>query len=346
MLLAGDIGGTKTVLSIFSPEQGPNVPLTQKTFSSTAYQSLESMIRDFLQTVDANVEIVAACFAVAGPVFSNRAHITNLSWVIDAENVKSTFGWSNVLLMNDLEAVAYAIPILEPDDIFTISAGNSVSGGNISVVAPGTGLGEAFLTMNDGQYTAHASEGSHASFAPMNSLQAGLLSFLQETMGFEHVSYERVCSGGLGIPNIYRYLKETKFAEEPKWLSEKLAESDDPTPVIMAAALDQNTECPLCQAVLDLFVSILGAEAGNHALKIMATGGIYLGGGIPPRILPELQKPAFLNALRGKGRFQSMLTNFPVKVILNVQAGLMGAAAFGFDHQPVRSFLEAGSRSQ
>ena len=346
MLLAGDIGGTKTVLSLFSPDQGPNTTIMQKTFASTVYQSLEAMIRDFLQTADGNVEIEAACFAVAGPVFSNRAHITNLSWVIDAQNVRSTFGWSSVLLMNDLEAVAYAIPILEPDDIFTLSAGSPVAGGNISVVAPGTGLGEAFLTMNDGQYIAHASEGSHASFAPTNALQLGLLSFLQETMGFDHVSYERVCSGGLGIPNIYRYLIETKFAEEPKWLSEKLSASDDPTPVIMAAALDQETACPLCQAVLDLFVSILGAEAGNHALKIMATGGIYLGGGIPPRILPELQKPAFLNALRSKGRFQSMLTNFPVNVILNAQAGLIGAAAFGFDHQPVRSFLKAEPRSQ
>lgn len=344
MLLAGDIGGTKTVLALFSAEQGPNMPLTRKTFASAGYQSLEAMIREFLQMID--VEIETACLAVAGPVFSNRAQITNLSWVVDAESVRSTFGWGSVRLMNDLEAVAYAVPILEASDIFTLSSGNPVQGGNISVLAPGTGLGEAFLTTSDGRYVAHASEGSHTSFAPLDELQMGLLRFLQDRMSFDHVSYERVCSGGLGIPNLYRYLKETGFAEEPKWLSEKLVGSDDPTPVIIAAALDHETPCPLCQSTLDLFISILGAEAGNHALKIMATGGIYLGGGIPPRILSELQKPAFLNALRRKGRFQTMLTDFPVNVILNAQAGLIGAAAFGFDHQSVRSFLNAESRSQ
>ena len=333
MLIAGDIGGTKTVLALFSSDTGPNKPVTQKTFASGSYDSLESIIREFMQSVD--VEISSACFAVAGPVFSNRAQITNLSWVIDAEEIRSAFGWESVHIINDLESVAYAIPILEPVDIFTLSAGSPVAGGNISVLAPGTGLGEAFLTMNDGRYEAHASEGSHASFAPLDSQQVDLLRFVQEKIGFEHVSYERVCSGGLGIPNIYRFLKETGHAQEPEWLSSRLAGTDDQTPVIMAAALDRENPCPLCQAALDLFVSILGAEAGNQALKIMASGGIYLGGGIPPRILPELQKPAFLNALRKKGRFQAMLTNFPVHVILNSQAGLLGAAAFGFDHQRV-----------
>lgn len=202
-------------------------------------------------------------------------------------------------------------------------------------MAPGTGLGEAFLTSSDGRYEAHASEGSHASFAPMDSLQIDLLRFLLEKKGFDHVSFERVCSGGLGIPNLYAYLRETCYAEEPAWLAEKLASSDDPTPVILAAALDKETPCRLCQATLDLFISILGAEAGNQALKVMATSGIYLGGGIPPRILSELQKPVFLESLRKKGRFQAMLTNIPVHVILNSQAGLIGAAAFGFDHQPV-----------
>jgi glucokinase len=262
--------------------------------------------------------------------------------MIGAESVRSTFGWSSVCLMNDLEAVAYAIPILKSSDILSLSAGSAVHGGNISVVAPGTGLGEAFLTMHNGQYVAHASEGSHTSFAPMDSLQMGLLLYLQETLGLDHVSYERVCSGALGIPNIYRYLKETKIAEEPEWLAAELAASDDPTPVIITAALNGEKACPLCQSTLDMFVSILGAEAGNQALKVMATGGIFLGGGIPPRILSELQKPAFLAALRRKGRFQSMLTDFPVSVILNSQAGLMGAAAFGFDQQSARSSLKAG----
>ncbi len=329
MLLAGDIGGTKTVLSLFSADTGPNTSLTQKTYSSTHYPSLELMIREFLQTVDAPIE--NACFAVAGPVFAGRAQITNLPWVIDAGQLQTAFGWGNVHLINDLEAVAYAIPILAPTDVYTLSAGKPIPGGNISVLAPGTGLGEAYLTYADGRYMAHASEGSHASFAPRDALQIGLLQYLY-AKGFEHVSYERVCSGGLGFPLLYAYLKDTGYAEEPAWLAERLAASDDPTPILMAAALDEETPCPLCQAALALFVSILGSEAGNHALKIMATGGIYLGGGIPPRILSKLEAPAFLNALRQKGRFQAMLTNFPVHVILNSQAGLIGAAAFGFDH--------------
>ncbi|MCB9135452.1 MAG: glucokinase [Anaerolineales bacterium] len=332
MLLAGDIGGTKTVLSLFSADKGPHTPLAQKTFSSTHYPSLERMIREFTQTVAAPIE--NACFAVAGPVFAGRAQITNLPWIIDAAQLQSAFGWSSVFLINDLEAVAYAIPILEPSDVHTLSAGNPAPGGNLSVVAPGTGLGEAYLTCVDGRYLAHASEGSHTSFAPLNALEIGLLQYLFEK-GFEHVSYERVCSGGLGIPLLYADLKDTGYAEEPAWLTERLAASEDPTPIIMATALDQATSCILCQATLDLFVAILGSECGNHALKIMATGGIYLGGGIPPRILSKLEEPAFLNALRHKGRFKAMLSNFPVKVILNAQAGLIGAAAFGFDHSPV-----------
>lgn len=334
MLLAGDIGGTKTVLSLFSAEQGPNTPLTQKTYSSTHYPSLELMIQEFLQTVDAPIE--NACFAVAGPVFAGRAQITNLPWVIDVAQLQAAFGWNCVHLINDLEAVAYAIPILEPSDVYTLSAGNPAPGGNISVVAPGTGLGEAYLTFTNGHYLAHASEGSHASFAPQNALEIGLLQYLY-AKGFEHVSYERVCSGGLGIPLLYAYLKDAGYAEEPAWLAENLAASEDPTPIIMATALEQESSCELCQATLELFVSILGSECGNHALKIMASGGIYLGGGIPPRILSKLEEPAFLNALSHKGRFKAMLSNFPVKVILNAQAGLIGAAAFGFDHSPVRS---------
>lgn len=331
MLLAGDIGGTKTVLAVYAAEKGPNTPVVQKTYPSSNYASLELMVREFLETVDLPNE--SACFGVAGPVLAGRAQITNLPWVIDAKCLVSVFGWRSVHLINDLEAVAYAIPVLEPEDIFTLSAGNAVLGGNLAVLAPGTGLGEAYVTLENGRFTAHACEGSHASFAPMNELQMGLLRFLWEK-GFEHVSHERVCSGSLGIPNLYTYLKTTGYAEEPAWLSEALESSNDPTPVIMNCALDEENACELCRMTLDLFTAILGQEAGNQALKIMATGGIYLGGGIPPRILTKLKEPAFLNAIRRKGRFHAMLANIPVKVILNAQAGIIGAAAFGFDHQP------------
>ncbi len=335
MLLAGDIGGTKTVLAVFSAGQGPASLLAHKTFASAQYSTLEAMIREFLQT--ANLPVESACFGVAGPVFSGRAQITNLPWVIDAAQVKETFGWSKVDLINDLEAVAYAIPTLKPADLYPLSAGKPAPGGNISVVAPGTGLGEAYLTFENGRAVAHASEGSHTDFAPLNAVQMGLLAYLWEKKGFEHVSYERVCSGGLGIPNLYAYLKDSAYAPEPDWLAQALAAGDDPTPVIIAAALDASRPCKLCQGVLELFIAILGAEAGNQALKVMATGGIYLGGGMPPRLLSQLQAPAFLEALRHKGRFQGMLSDVPVYVILNSQAGLLGAAAFGLDHAPAFS---------
>lgn len=335
MLLVGDIGGTKTILAVFSAERGPNTPLVQKTYASAHYPSLESMIQEFLQSVDYSVE--TACFGVAGPVVAGRAQITNLPWVIDAVVLRAAFGWSSVDLINDLEAVAYAIPILEPGDVYLLSPGKPVPGGNLSVLAPGTGLGEAYVTIDNGRFVAHASEGSHVSFGPVDSLQVGLLCYMREKKGFDHVSYERVCSGGLGIPNLYDFFKDSGYAEEPAWLAEALAGSEDPTPVIIKAALDQENPCELCQAALDLFVAILGAEAGNQALKVMATGGIYLGGGIPPRILSKLQEPPFLQALRSKGRFHALLADIPVKVILNSQAGLMGAAAFGFDRFPVQA---------
>jgi len=326
-VLIGDIGGTKTILAVFSSESGPNKPLVEKTYPSGGYKSLEAIISAFLASID--LPVSAGCFGVAGPVVAGRSQITNLTWVVDAENLTRTFGWP-ARLLNDLEAVAYAVPILQPDDIFTISAGTPMPGGNIAVVAPGTGLGEAFLTYKDGHYYAHASEGSHVSFGPVGELQIGLLRYLN-TQGFSHVSYERVCSGGLGIPHLYAYLKEINFAEEPAWLANKLAASDDVTPVILSAAMDNEKPCALARGVLDLFVAILGAEAGNEALKVLASGGIYLGGGISPRILDELQKPAFLEALRAKGRFREMLTRYPVQVILNAKAGLLGAAAHGLE---------------
>lgn len=327
MLLVGDMGGTKTVLAVFSAEAGPHRPLVEKKYPSGRYGSLEDVIQEFLKTV--NMPIDRACFGVAGPVFAGRAQITNLPWVISEANLKATFGWSAVKLLNDLEAVGYAVPILEPDDLQTLSAGRPIPGGNIAVLAPGTGLGEAFLTYDGGRYRAHASEGGHVSFAPIDRLQMGLLTYMREVKGYDHVSYERVCSGGLGIPNLYAYLKDTGYAPEPAWLAERLASSADLTPVIITTAQDKKNPCDLCIATLDLFVNIMASEAGNLALKVLATGGIYLGGGIPPRIIANLKKPAFLDILQNKGRFNDMLENMPVHVILNARAGLLGAAAFG-----------------
>ncbi len=325
-VLIGDIGGTKTILAVFSSETGAHYPLQEKIYPSAHYESLEAIITEYLNETDQAVD--GACFGVAGPVLSGRAQITNLTWVVDQENLKTTFGWPAVALLNDLESVAYAIEILNPEDIQTINPGELAPGGNIAILAPGTGLGEAFLTYKDGRYVAHPTEGGHVSFGPVGQLQIGLLAYLNQ-QGYDHVSYERVCSGGLGIPHLYAYLKSIDYAPEPAWLAEKLASSEDPTPVILSAALDRSRHCELAAAVLDMFVAILGDESGNLALKVLATGGIYLGGGIPPRILGELHKPAFMEALVSKGRFRSILVDMPVHVILNSKAGLLGAAAFG-----------------
>ena len=329
-VLIGDIGGTKTILAVFSSERGPRDALARRTYPSAQYETLEDMIGEFFEEFP--IDTGRACFGVAGPVIARRARITNLAWVVDGPALRSFFGWSEVALLNDMRAIGCAIPVLEEEDLHTLSVGTRVPGGSIAVLAPGTGLGEGYLTYDDGVYHAHGCEGSHAAFAPVGPLQMGLLAYMN-AQGFDHVSFERVCSGGLGVANLYAYLKTTGLTE-PAWLADEIASADDPTPVVLSAAQDQARPCELTAATLDLFVTILGAEAGNLALKILATGGIYLAGGMSPRILAELEKPAFLEALRSKGRFRQVLTDVPVHVILNPDAGLLGAAAFGLAISP------------
>jgi glucokinase len=326
MLLAGDIGGTKTALAVFSSEAGAHAPLIEATFPSSRYGRLEAIVREFLAQVTFPID--RACFGVAGPVVAGTAQVTNLPWLMSETSLKETFGWSAARLLNDLESIAYAIPILEPGDVHTLNAGAPVPYGNIAVIAPGTGLGEAFMTWEGSRYRAHASEGGHSSFAPSSEFEIGLLSYMRVQLGHGHVSCERVCSG-LGIPNIYDYLKQSGYAEEPAWLAEAIAGAADPTPVIMDSALGKSQICALTAATLTTFISILGSEAGNLALKVLSTGGIYLGGGIPPRIRAPLDDPAFLEAFRHKGRFRELLTQMPVHVILNPKTALLGAASYG-----------------
>ena len=353
MLLAGDTGGTKTNLAIFSPETGPRAPLAEATFPSADYPSLEALVREFLSQVDLKMEW--ASFGVAGPVAAGRATITNLPWVMEERQLQEALNLLSVRLLNDLDAIAHAVPFLEPADLHTLNVGQPAPGGAMAVVAPGTGLGEAFLTWDGSRYRPHASEGGHADFAPTNLSEVELLRYLQG--GFEHVSYERVCSGR-GLPNIYAYLKDSGYADEPDWLTEQLAVADDPTPVIVNAALrqpfdpstglraglaqdkaqdnalDDERLCELCIATLNTFVSILGAEAGNLALKVLASGGVYLGGGIPPRILTALEQERFMEAFRHKGRMSDLLARVPVHVILNPKVALLGAACHGLEPSP------------
>ncbi|MBW2057567.1 MAG: glucokinase [Deltaproteobacteria bacterium] len=331
MLLAGDIGGTKTNLAVYPPGFPPGEPLVEKTFPSARYPNLESLVKEFLSQVDLKVD--RAAFGVAGPVLRGRVRTTNLPWEIDQEHLREVLNLSSICLLNDLEAIAQSVPLLKGRDLRILNRGKPVEGGAIALIAPGTGLGEAFLTWDGSRYLAHPSEGGHVGFAPTNRLEIDLLRYLRDRYQFEHVSYERVCSG-LGLPTIYAFLKDRGQAEEPAWLAERLAAAEDRTPVIVNAALGKWGTCELCVATLDTFVSILGAEAGNLALKVLATGGVYLGGGIPPRILPILKNGRFMDAFVRKGRMSSLLTNIPVRVILNSKAALLGAACRGLEIQP------------
>jgi glucokinase len=322
-LLAGDVGGTKTDLALFSPECGIRAPIAEATLPSAEYPSLETLVQEFLGR--ARIPVSAACFGVAGPVTNGQARITNLPWVIEEGRLREALRLTSVRLLNDLAAIAHAVPMLQPADLDTLRAGRAVSGGAIAVVAPGTGLGETFLTWDGMEYRAHPSEGGHADFAPTTALELDMLQHLQRQ--FEHVSYERVCSGR-GLPNIYTYLKAAGYAEETGWLADELAAAADPTPIIIRGALGDRP-CRLCRLTLDTFASILAAEAGNLALKVLATGGVYIGGGLPRRILPVLKGGPFLQTFGRKGRLAGVLHPVPVHVILNPKVGLVGAAVFG-----------------
>ncbi len=326
MLLAGDLGGTKTILALFPADGDARSPVVQARYVSKDFPSLTRIIDAFLAKHEAVID--AASFAVAGPVVAGKADVTNLSWMISEQGLRARLGDIPVRLINDLQATAYAIPALTPDDLHTLHPGEVERQGALAVIAPGTGLGEAYLVWDGTGYRAYASEGGHADFAPRNELEMALLRFLLRRM--DHVSYERVCSG-VGIPNLYDYLKDSGYALEPPWLAQQLQEADDPTPVIVTAALQSAPPCALCAATLDLFVSILGAEAGNLALKVLSTGGVYLAGGIPPRILEALRHGQFMQSFIRKGRFADRLVRMPVHVALNSHTALIGAARYGFD---------------
>lgn len=324
LLLAGDIGGTKTHLAIFSTETDLREPLAEEKFSSINYDGLEPIVDEFLK--QSGMRPQRASFGVAGPVVEGVATITNLPWVIRRETLARTFGFSKVYLLNDLVAIANAIPLLQPDELYTLNAGDAVDEGAIAVVAPGTGLGEAYLTWDGVHYRPFASEGGHVDFAPTTEMELDMLRYLRTR--YRHVSYERVCSGK-GLPNIYDFLKDSNFAPEPDWLAQALAATQDRTPVIIGAATDNENPCELAATALKMFVSILGTEAGNMALKVLASGGVYLGGGIPPRILPSLSDGVFMEAFLRKGRFSEFLNQVPVYVILYPKVALLGAAGYG-----------------
>jgi glucokinase len=320
MLLIGDIGATHARLALITPEHGLQRPVRELVLPSQQYEGLEQVIAEFLG--DSRPPIRRAVFAVAGPVLNGRAELTNVSWVVDEAELQAALDVSDVYLLNDLLALAHAVPTLAPEDLHTLQRGEPAEGGALAVVAPGTGLGEAFLTWDGTRYRAHPSEAGHADFAPADRLQQELLAWLR--VRFNPVSYELVCSGS-GLTNLYDFLKSHVSAQEESWLAEKLAAAKDRSPVIVDAAFATEAS-PLAAAAVELFAIILAAEAGNAALRFLATGGVYLGGGMPRRVLPLLQRQDFLERFRQKDRTAELMARVPLHVIVARGVALRGAA--------------------
>lgn len=318
MILAGDIGGTNSRLASFEVVQGRVQSIVEETFPSRASASLDDIVHTFVSRH--NVHVTHACFGIAGPIHQGRSEAINLAWVVDAQCLAQQLGLPTVWLINDLEANAYGAAALAPEDFVILNEGAPAAEGNAAVIAAGTGLGEAGLFWDGKQHWPFASEGGHASFAPDDALQVELLQYMQQQ--FAHVSWERVLSG-MGLYNIYTFLRDTRRGVEPAWLTEELEQEDRPT-VIGRAALAGT--CELCVQTLDLFVKLYGAEAGNLALKVMATGGVFVGGGIAPRLITKLKEGTFTRAFCAKGRLQPILEAIPIRVIMNDKTALYGAA--------------------
>jgi len=319
VILAGDIGGTSTRIALAHVE-GRTLSLDPvERYASREHPGLGEIVSDFLARHPAPVD--RACFGIAGPVRSGRVETPNLPWIIEAAALSRVLRSAPVKLINDLEANAYGVFTLGPDDFEVLNAGDPAPDGNAAILSAGTGLGEAGYHGDGRELHPFASEGGHADFAARSDLEIELFRWLLPRFG-GHVSYERVLSGP-GLVNVYTFLRDTGRGEEPSKLSEEMR-TGDPAAAISTAALRATS--PLAVAALDLFVSILGAEAGNLALKMKATRGIYLGGGIAPKILPRLKRPGFLEAFVDKGRFRAFMEAIPVKVILNEHTALRGAA--------------------
>ncbi|MEQ1794940.1 MAG: glucokinase [Nitrospira sp.] len=346
MILAGDIGGTKTNLALYDWPTERVEPVRLETFHSADYKSLEEILEEFLtppkpptlvddmdgaasEEEEADVEalpaepikIGAACFGVAGPVIENHAQTTNLPWVVDGTAIAKRFDIPRVQLLNDLEATAYGILLLRPDELEVLNPGNPPKKRQaLALIAAGTGLGEAILFWDGQSYRPMPSEGGHTDFAPNNDYEIDLLRYLRSQ--YLHVSYERILSGP-GLNAIYEYVRDTK-KNEPTWLAEKI-KAGDPAAEIAEAGLKGQAD--IAKQTLDLFASIYGAEAGNLALKALSLDGVYVAGGMAPKLIKKLQDGMFMKAFINKGRYKRLLSNMPVKVVMNQQTALLGAAS-------------------
>ncbi len=322
-VLAGDIGGTKTYLAIFEVSGTKLESLAEEKYPSSEYGSLDEIVTKFVKDYGYTPEW--GSFGIAGPVRNGIAKTMNLPWVVDAQKMVNDIGFKKVWLLNDLEANAWGISALEEKDFVVLNEGRQDLSGNASIISAGTGLGQAGLYWNGEQLCPFASEGGHSDFSPNSDLEIALLQFLKKRYASDfHVSWERVVSG-MGIGNIYDFLCEYRGVQTSDWLTEEI-ETGDKAAAISKAADD--SRCPICTETLKLFVHLYGAEAGNQALKIMATSGVYIGGGIAPRNIEQFQKSTFMDSFCAKGRMEQMMRDMPVKIILNQRTALYGPAIF------------------
>ena len=322
--LVGDIGGTKTRLSLFRKEGQTSVCIKQKIFFSQSYPDLPSIIREFLGSCPP--KITKGCFGIAGPIKNGKTEVTNLPWTIASDTLVSELPICAVTLLNDLEASAYGLHLLQDNAFFTLNVGDVEARGNKALIFPGTGLGEAGIFFDGENEIPFPCEGGHADFAPQNEEEEALLRFLRKKFG--HVSYERIVSGP-GLYNLYQWIVETEIESEKESVFKEIAKGEAP---YLIAQKGMSGQSKACQKALDMFCSIYGAEAGNLALKLFALGGVYLGGGIASHLLNVIQKGDFLRAFKEKGRFSSLLEGIPIRIVLSDQAALLGALYYAM-HQ-------------
>jgi glucokinase len=330
MILAGDIGGTRTRLAAFETEGNRLQCVVEKTYPSQQHDGLSTILADFIKTE--GIPVHSACVGVAGPVRGGRSKISNLPWIIDSRELAQQLKLSSVGLLNDLEAYAYGIDALESKDFVTLSEGAEDAEGNRAVISARTGLGMAGLYWDGFRHHPFACEGGHADFAPRNDLEMELLGYLQKKYG--RISYERILSGP-GIKNIYDFLRDTHKSEEPEWLRKQMDMSPDPPALISQLALEG--KAAICDQCLSIFVSVFGAETGNAALKFMSTGGIFIGGSIAAKIVPKMKDPVFMQSFLDKGRMEGLLKDMAVKIVLNDDCGIIGAARYTLIQKAFRS---------
>ena len=334
MILAGEIGATRTRLAAFETEGNRLQCVVEKTFMSQQHDGLSGILADFIKTE--GIPVHSACLGVAGPVRAGRSKISNLPWVIDAREVAKQLKLNLVGLLNDLEAYAYGIDGLESKDFITLSEGAEEAEGNRAIISAKTGLGIAGLYWDGFRHHPFACEGGHSDFAPRNDLQMELLAYLQKKYG--RISCERILSGP-GIRNIYDFLRDAHKAEEPEWLRTAMSAAPDPPALISQMALEG--KAPICNQALSIFVSVFGAETGNCALNFMSTGGIFIGGSIAAKIVSKMKAPVFLESFLDKGRMETILKDMPVKIVANDDSGMIGAARYTLVQKAFRATSRA-----